>query len=141
MCGSEKVKSLSIKDGGLNEAHPGGLVGIGTELDPNLTKGDKLVGDLAGKPGTLPDPTKTLSMEMHLFEKTVNLESIDRVNENETLVINIGTATRIGTVSSVKNQQIEINLKKPVCAEKNDKVSISRKIGTRWGLIGYGVIK
>jgi translation initiation factor 2 subunit 3 len=135
------VKSLSIKQGELETAHPGGLVGIGTELDPNLTKGDRLVGDFVGKPGTLPKAANRIKMDVHLFGKTVNLESIENVKENETLVINMGTATRIGTVSGVRNQEIEVDLKKAICAEKGDKAAISRKIGTRWGLIGYGVIK
>jgi len=36
------------------EAMPGGLLGIGTKLDPALTKADRLAGAVAGAPGTLP---------------------------------------------------------------------------------------
>ncbi|MDL5503514.1 MAG: EF-Tu/IF-2/RF-3 family GTPase, partial [Candidatus Methanoperedens sp.] len=38
----------------LEEARPGGLIGIGTKLDPTITKSDALVGQVAGIPGKLP---------------------------------------------------------------------------------------
>ena len=36
----------------LEEAYPGGLIGVGTKLDPSLTKSDNLIGNVVGKPGT-----------------------------------------------------------------------------------------
>jgi len=136
-----KVVSVSIKNGELEEAHPGGLVGIGTEIDPDLTKSDRLVGDLVGKQGTLPAVLKTVGLEVHLFKKTVKLESIDNIKQNETLVISMGTATRMGTVTKASGNRIEITLKRPICAETGSKVAIERKMGTRWSLIGYGILK
>jgi translation initiation factor 2 subunit 3 len=35
----------------------------------------------------------------------------------------------------------EMTLKLPVCAEEGSNVAISRRIGARWRLIGYGAIK
>jgi len=31
-------------------------------------------------------------------------------------------------------------LKLPICADKGERVAISRRIGARWRLIGYGII-
>jgi len=54
--------------------------------------------------------------------------------------MNIGTATTWGSVIQ-PGKNITINLKKAISARKGSKVSISRKIGSRWHLIGYGKIK
>ena len=32
-------------------------------------------------------------------------------------------------------------LKLPVCASPGDRVALSRRVGARWRLIGYGIIK
>nr|GFC98891.1 eukaryotic translation initiation factor 2 subunit gamma-like [Tanacetum cinerariifolium] len=39
----------------LKFAVPGGLIGVGTTMDPALTKSDRLVGHVLGEVGSLPD--------------------------------------------------------------------------------------
>lgn len=136
-----KITSISTKIGIISEAKAGGLVALGTLLDPQLAKSDKLVGNIAGKPGTLPPVYDKLMFEPKLFEKTVNMQNITNIIKGETLVINAATATSIGTVITVKKNLVEIMLKKPICASPGDKLGISRKLGSRWGLIGYGIIR
>ena len=34
---------------------PGGLIGVGTKIDPTLTRADRLVGQVLGEVGKLPD--------------------------------------------------------------------------------------
>lgn len=135
-----KITSLSIKEGLLEEAHPGGLVGVGTLLDPSLTKADKLIGNIAGKVGTLPPIRDRINLDIHLIERVVE-QGLGKVKKGENLVINSGTATSLGTVVNLKRDLYEIALKKPVCVNEKDKVAISRKAGTRWSLAGYGVVK
>ena len=36
-------------------AVPGGLIGVGTTIDPTLTRSDRLVGQVLGLKGHLPD--------------------------------------------------------------------------------------
>jgi len=55
-------------------------------------------------------------------------------------MLNIVTAKTIGIVSSIGKDFISLNLKLPVCAEKNSRVAISRLIEGRWRLIGHGII-
>jgi translation initiation factor 2 subunit 3 len=43
-------------------------------------------------------------------------------------------------VVEMKKNRIQLKLKIPVCAEKKDKVVISRQVAGRWRLVGYGVI-
>ncbi|MCG7852171.1 MAG: translation initiation factor IF-2 subunit gamma, partial [Methanosarcinaceae archaeon] len=44
-------------------------------------------------------------------------------------------------VTSGRAGVAEVKLKRPVCAEEGAMVAISRRIGSRWRLIGVGVIQ
>lgn len=128
----------------LNEAGPGGLIGVGTKLDPSLTKADGLVGNIAGKPDTLPPVHGVLRIEVYLMERAVGTEDLKKVEEikkNETLMLNVGTAVTVGIVTEAVKDEAEIQLRRPVCAEEGERVAISRNIGGRWRLIGHGIIK
>jgi len=122
---------------------PGGLIGISTHLDPMLTKSDSLTGNVCGHPDTLPPVWEDLRMENHLVEHVVGSSEDTKVEEirtNEPLMLNAGTATTVGIVTSAQKDFTELTLKLPICMEKGDRVSIARKVGGRWRLIGYGII-
>jgi len=137
---------VSLKAGNIDvkEAYPGGLIGVGTLLDPSLTKADSLIGSVAGKPGTLPPVWDELTMEAHLLERVIGLDEmikVEKIRRGEPLVINVGTATSLGRVTHVHNEEVEVKLEIPVCAEEGARVAISRRIKGRWRLIGWGYIK
>ncbi|UCC33105.1 MAG: translation initiation factor IF-2 subunit gamma [Candidatus Bathyarchaeota archaeon] len=139
------TKIVSLHAGGrtVKEAKSGGLVGVGTLLDPSLTKADGLIGNLVGKPQTLPPALSELSLDMHLFERAVGtkeLAEVDKVRMNEQLLLDVGTAITLGKVTSAKNNSVTLQLARPICAEKGFRAAISRKITGRWRLIGYGEI-
>lgn len=138
------IRSLSVTQGSVEQARSGGLVGIGTALDPSLTKGDGLVGSVIGKAGTLPQVLDKLSADVQLFARavgTVELTPVEKIRSNEPLVLNVGTTVTSGVVSSSREDIIDVNLRKPVCATPGLKVAISRRIGDSWRLIGYGTIR
>ncbi len=128
----------------LEEAGPGGLIGVGTKLDPSLTKSDFLTGNLAGLEGKLPPTWDRLTLETKLLEKVVGTKEnkkVKNITTNEPLMITSGTGRTVGMVTSAREKTVEINLKAPICAEKKDKIAIFRQLGGRWRLIGYGIIK
>jgi len=141
---TSKISSLYAGNLPLTEAKPGGLIAIGTYLDPRLTKSDSLAGKVAGKPGTLPPMHNKLTMEVHLLERVVGTTTelkVEKLRASETLVLNIGTARTTALVTSTRDEIVEANLKAPVCCEAGQRVSVSRKVGNTWRLIGYGIIK
>lgn len=124
-------------------ANPGGLLGVSTTLDPALTKADNLVGKIAGKPGTLPEVKHSFTMKVHLLDRVVGTTEdlkVEPIKTREPLMLNIDTATTVGVVTSARADSSEVALKLPVCAEAGQRVAISRRVGARWRLIGYGVI-
>ncbi len=128
----------------VEEATPGGLIGVGTKLDPFLTKSDALVGQVAGLPGSIPNTIDNFIMEIKLLPRIVGVSDeskVEPIRSNEPLMLNIGTATTIGVVTSARSNDAEVKLKRPVCADKGSSVAISRRVGARWRLIGSGVLK
>ncbi|CAN5482033.1 translation initiation factor IF-2 subunit gamma [soil metagenome] len=137
-----KVSSLGTGAGIVEVVKPGGLVALGTTLDPYLVKSDSLIGSLVGLPNSLPPDVYDVRIELNLFETAVGtqeLVKVDPIKTKESLRLNIGTAATLGTVTHVKDHAVEIKLKKPVCMVSQSRVAISRRIADRWRLIGSGV--
>jgi translation initiation factor 2 subunit 3 len=136
-------KVVGIQKAGidLEEAGPGGLLGVMTSLDPFLTKSDALIGNIVGFMGKLPEVKESLTFEVKLLERIVGseeLKTVAPIKSNEDILINVGTARSIGTVANMKKNKIEIKLKIPVCLGEKERVVISRQINGRWRLIGFG---
>jgi len=141
---STEIVSLHAGGRRVKEAFSGGLVGVGTLLDPSLTKADGLIGNLAGEPGTLPPTRFELTLESHLFERAIGtkeLVEVKNINIGEQLLLDVGTAPTVGKVTSIRGETAELQLTRPVCAEESARVAVSRKMTGRWRLIGFGMIK
>ena len=137
-----KISSLGTGAGIVEVVKPGGLVALGTTLDPYLVKSDSLIGSLVGLPSSLPPDIYDITIELNLFETAVGTQEMVKVEPikiKESLRLNIGTAATLGTVTHVKDHRVEIKLKKPVCMISHNRVAISRRIADRWRLIGSGV--
>ena len=138
-----EIVSLRAGEKNIKEAYCGGLVGVGTLLDPSFSKADGLTGNIAGKTGLLPPILTELTLETHVLERAVGtkeLLKVERINLDETLLLHVGAAVNLGKVTSMKNNVVKIKLSRPICAQPSTRVAISRKITARWRLIGYGII-
>ena len=122
---------------------PGGLVAIGTKLDPSMTRSDSFIGSVIGKPGTLPDNSTLLKLDVNLFDSAVGITEdvkVKAISTGELLRLNIGTAPVLGTVKKIKSTNVEIELRRPACIFEGGNVAISRRITERWRLIGAGIV-
>ncbi|MDG5777452.1 translation initiation factor IF-2 subunit gamma [Haloarculaceae archaeon H-GB2-1] len=137
------VRSLQAGGEFVDEVTPGGLLGVGTGLDPSITKGDALAGQVAGPPGTLPPVHQQFTMDVELLDRIVgeNAGEVDDISTGEPLMLTVGTATTVGSVTSARSGECEVALKRPVCAEDGAKIAINRRIGARWRLIGIGTLR
>jgi translation initiation factor 2 subunit 3 len=140
---STDVRSIQAGGEPVESASPGGLLGVGTGLDPSLTKGDALAGQVAGPAGTLPPTWNSFEMDVDLLERLVGAEEgeeIDPISTGEPLMLTVGTATTVGSVTSARDGECEVALKRPVCAPAGAKIAINRRVGARWRLIGVGTL-
>jgi translation initiation factor 2 subunit 3 len=131
--GSKKVDDLT----------PGGSMSIETELDMSLGKTDLLSGNLVAHVGKLPDASDKIKLKYTLFPQVFGISfrtSIEKLEKKEILMLSTNTSITGGTVSTVNEDEVTLNLKVPAILSKGDSVGIARKIQNHWRLIGYGEI-
>jgi len=138
-----QIESLITGNQEVSEITPGGSAGIQTKLDPALVKSDSLVGNVAGLHGKMPETLEELNLKQTLLERVVGSKDelvVEPIKMNEILMLNVNSTATVGTVIELKKDSIKLKLKKPVCAFKNERITIARMLGARWRLIGYGAI-
>jgi len=138
------VDTLFTGGKSVNEATPGGLIAIGTNLDPARTKSDSYAGKVIGRPGELPPIMDSFNLSINLLKRvvgTVEEKNVEPIKTNEPLMLTIGTATTVGIVKEFHGEIVGVKLKLPVCAHEGQRIAISRRIDGRWHLIGYGEIQ
>src|SRR5437667_12738641 len=85
-----------------------------------------------------------ITVEVNLLERVVGVPEVlevEGIKTSEPLMVSVGTATTVGVVRSARENRADMALKIPVVAEPGQRVAVSRRIGGKWRLIGYGVLK
>ena len=141
-----KTKIIEIFSGGdsLPEIQPGGSMAISTTLDPTIVKSDTLTGSLVGISGKLPPLHSQISLETHLLKRVLGTKDETEVKplaKKEILMLNVNSAATVGVVLDPSKKKTTCILKKPICANAGDRITISRRVGDRFRLIGYGILK
>jgi translation initiation factor 2 subunit 3 len=141
-----KTKVIGLMTGTtpVSEIVPGGSVAVLTSLDPAIVKSDNLTGTVVGLPGLLPPSWNEIRLEVHLLDRAVGTKEeleVKPIASNELLMLNANSAATIGVVSELKKGVATCKLKIPLCADVGSRVTISRRMGNRFRLVGYGIIK
>ncbi len=142
---STEIVSLGTGAGMVQQVGPGGLVAIGTKLDPSMTGGDSFIGSVLGRPGTLPENATRSVMRTSLFDSAVGAEAgsgVEPVQAGESLRLSIGTAPALCRVAKAERggSDMEVEFRRPVCLFEGSSVAISRRISDRWRLIGAATV-
>jgi len=138
-----KIHSLFTGGVSTDKANPGGLLAIGTVLDPSRVKSDSFSGRIVGKPGQLPSVLDSFDLSMHLLKRvvgTIDEKNVEPLKTNEPLMLTVGTATTVGIITELREKKVRVKLKLSVCAEEGQRIAVSRRIEGKWHLIGYGEI-
>jgi len=160
-----RVEKLSLGDKSVSFVAPGCNVGVGLNVDPSITKKDKLVGQVLGAPGSLPPVFKECIIEYRLLKKVVGTDKITAVQKKllvgDKLYIAIGSMTVGATVKAVdipiqmqdgtideeistkKSRQgtARLVLQYPVCYDLWTNLLITKELNNSWRLIGCGKIR
>ncbi|VDD79208.1 unnamed protein product [Mesocestoides corti] len=143
------ILSLLAEQNDLAYAVPGGLIGVGTKIDPQLCRADRLVGHVLGAVGTLPEIYVELEISFYLLRRLLGVRTegdrkgakVQKLAKREMLMVNIGSLSSGGHVVAVKGDLAKIALNTPVCTEVNEKLALSRRVEKHWRLIGWGKIR
>ncbi|GJT59695.1 eukaryotic translation initiation factor 2 subunit gamma-like protein [Tanacetum coccineum] len=165
-----RVVSLFAEKNELQFVVPGGLTGVGTTMDPTLTKSDRLVGQVLGEVEFLPDVYVELEVKFILLGRLLGVKTtgedkegkVSKRMKEEILMLNIGSMSTGARVLAVKVDKKDLAVKKdkkdlvvkkdkkdlvtlrlvnPVCTSKGEKIALSRRVDKHWRLIGWGEIQ
>ncbi|KAG5607672.1 hypothetical protein H5410_029164 [Solanum commersonii] len=144
-----RIVSLFAEQNELQFAVPGGLIGVGTTMDPTLTRADRLVGQVLGEVGSLPEVYVELEVNFFLLRRLLGVRTKDserqgrvsKLAKGEILMLNIGSMSTGARVVAIKNVFAKLQLTSPVCTSKGEKIALSRRIEKHWRLIGWGEIQ
>jgi len=142
-----RVLSLFAESNHLKFAVPGGLIGVGTLIDPTLCRADRLVGHVLGLKGKLPKIYTQLEVNYFLLKRLLGVKTADgkqakvsKLAKNEILMMNVLSNTTGCKVLAVKADLAKLSLTTPVCTTIGEKVALSRRIEKHWRLIGWATI-
>ncbi|KAL1304980.1 hypothetical protein AAFC00_003885 [Neodothiora populina] len=142
-----RIVSLFAENNDLKFAVPGGLIGVGTRVDPTLCRADRLVGFVLGLRGKLPAIYTEIEVNYFLLRRLLGVKTADgkqakvaKLAKNEVLMVNIGSTATGAKVIAVKADAARLQLTSPACTEIGEKVALSRRIEKHWRLIGWATI-
>ncbi|KAF8938316.1 P-loop containing nucleoside triphosphate hydrolase protein [Dissophora ornata] len=142
-----RIVTLLAENNNLKFAVPGGLISVGTKIDPTLCRADRLVGQVLGAVGTLPEVYSELEIQYLLLRRLLGVKvddkkqaKVTKLAKNEVLMVNIGPTSTGGRVIEVKNDIAKIALTGLACSEAGANVALSRRIANHWRMIGWGKV-
>jgi translation initiation factor 2 subunit 3 len=130
-----KIVSLHAGAEQLQEAVPGGLIAMGLEVDPAVSRADSLVGCTVGHPGKLPALVDEVRIRIAPLARTMEIFPAG-LGKDEPLVLGVGTNTTIGFVTDKKKNVVALKLRKPACIDSGSKIAVMRQAQKRWRLYG-----
>jgi len=150
-----QITSLFAEHNELEFAVPGGLIGVGTRIDPTLTRADRLVGQVLGLRGQLPEVFTEVEISYYLLRRLLGVKTQDgekkakvqKLQAKEILMVNIGSTATGGKVLGLREDvgkredYAKIMLTQPVCTQEGEKIALSRRVDKHWRLIGWGQIR
>jgi len=144
-----RIVSLFAEQNELKYAVPGGLIGVGTTMDPTLTRADRLVGQVLGDVGALPEIYTELEINYFLLRRLLGVRTqggekqskVTKLTKGEVLMLNIGSMCTGARIVAVKSDLAKVQLTSPVCTKVNEKLALSRRVDKHWRLIGWGTIQ
>ncbi|KAF6841123.1 Eukaryotic translation initiation factor 2 subunit gamma [Colletotrichum plurivorum] len=142
-----RIVSLNSEFNDLKYAVPGGLIGVGTRIDPTLCRADRLVGFVLGLKGRLPEIYSEIEVNFYLLRRLLGVRTADgkqakvaKLTKNEVIMVNIGSTSTGAKVAAIKNDAAKLVLTSPACTTIGEKVALSRRIEKHWRLIGWATI-
>ena len=149
-----RIMSLYAEQNDLQYAVPGGLIGVGTKIDPTLTRADRLVGQVLGLRDHLPEVFTEVEISFYLLRRLLGVKTVEgtkqakvsSLTKGEILMVNIGSTSTGGKVAKILEGAhgepiARISLTQPVCTQENEKIALSRRVDKHWRLIGWGEIR
>ena len=129
-----KIISLQTEDIKLDTITKGGLIGIGTDLDPFYCKDDFLTGQICSLVNKLPDNTTSLTIN---YEFITIFGFVWKPVLNDIVTLQIGTTIIDAKLVNLKKNIFELS--KPCCILESDSIVICKKINNILRIVAKSV--
>jgi translation initiation factor 2 subunit 3 len=122
-----KITSIKTDTTELDCALPGGLVGIGTDIDPYYCKKNGLVGHIIGLVGHMPNIYNDVTLSITLIDM-FGFKWDPKVRD--IVILKIGTNMCDARLIEIdaKTNKYKFDLTKPTCVKDNENIIICREI-------------
>lgn len=134
-----EITSIRSEENMLKQVIPGGLIAIGTNLDPYFTTKDSLVGCIMGR--QLPQLEKEIVIQYFMLRDS----TVKQLKKGDEIRITALSRTVMATVIEKlekPKRTVRVQLSEPLCLiEGYSKFSISIQSNNQWRLVGVALVK
>lgn len=124
------IMSIMSEKSSLPSINPGGLMAIMTDINPHVTKADRMVGNvICLDDDDTVDVVDTVTLKVDLLDNKKKLNVKDKVN------IMVGPMNLVGMVTGMKKKSHTIKLSRPCCLKKHTKLYLATN-SERMSIIG-----
>lgn len=140
ICTPLKTKLLSIQTDRetVTDILPGGLMGLGTDIDPYYCRNDTLAGNIIGIEGTLPSVYTNINVT---YNSTSDFGGSWNPKVGNIVNLQIGTLSIDSRLVQYKKKVCSFELSRPVCMDTDSLILISIKEESGLKIVGYGQLK
>ncbi len=140
-----KIVSLKSETTELDVVNPGGLIGIGTNIDPFYCKNDNMIGNVVGlreNSDTMPEVYTNIIIK---YSRVNFGEHQWYIHKHMSMIVIVGTNSLDGKVTNFDENYISIELSKPVCIDKTDMIILCDKYNSQdsnesFNIVSYGYL-
>lgn len=129
------ITSLKSETTELSEITSGGLIGIGTNIDPFYCKNDNMIGMIAGLKGYLPNVFYEITIK---YEETKFDDYIWITFISKPITIIVGTNNIEGKILNFNDNYIKLRLNKPACISEDSIIILCDKTHNSFHIVSYG---
>ena len=136
-----KITSLKSETTELEQITSGGLIGIGTTIDPFYCKNDNMIGMIAGLKGTLPPVYTEITVKYNEVNFEENIPDIDTTSrKNKKITIIVGTNSIEGVIKKYNENYVKVKLNKPACISDDSIIILCDKSTDSFRIVAYGYL-
>ena len=132
-----KVISIKTDTTSLETASPGGLVGLGTDIDPYYCKKNGLVGHIVGLPGMMPNVYTEINI-MLSFDQGKHFGFMWTPSIKDTVMLKIGTLTCDAKLVGINKTDYKLAMSKPVCISDMTNIIVCKEIDKILRVVAQG---
>ena len=126
-----KIVSIKSEMNNLNNIISGGLIGLGTNIDPFYCKKDLLIGNIVGLVNKTPNVYNVITIELNIDNDWIYFDNNEEKwipQKNQNLLLQIDNTLTTAEIIDIIETNITFKLGKPICCFHNQNIIICENL-------------